>query len=80
MLSAPADRALALQLNRFSEALEQAASEYRPNFLTAYLFETANCFSTFFEKSHVLKAETPALRTGRLLPVDRTALLIGQDM
>ena len=56
-LSHPAERALALQLIRFSEALDDAASECRPNFLTNYLFETANSFSTFFEQCPVLKAE-----------------------
>ena len=38
------------------------AADYRPNQLTAYLFELANCYSTFFEQCPVLKAATPALR------------------
>ena len=80
LLATPADRALALQLNRFSEALDQAASEYRPNFVTAYLYETANCFSTFFEKAPVLKADSEALRTSRLLLADLTARVIAQGL
>jgi arginyl-tRNA synthetase len=80
ILDAPAERALALQLARFSEVLDQAASECRPNFLTQYLFETANCFSTFFEQCPVLKAESPALRTSRLLLSDLTARVIAQGL
>jgi arginyl-tRNA synthetase len=79
-INAPAERALALQLARFSEALDQAAVESRPNFLTQYLFETANCFSTFFEQCPVLKAETDELRTSRLLLADLTARVIAQGL
>jgi arginyl-tRNA synthetase len=80
ILDAPAERALALQLARFSEVLDQAAGECRPNFLTHYLFETANSFSTFFEQCPVLKAETEALRTSRLLLSDLTARVIAQGL
>jgi arginyl-tRNA synthetase len=73
VIETPAERALALQLARFSETLEQAAAECRPNFLTQYLFETANSFSTFFEECPVLKAESEELRTSRLLLADLTA-------
>jgi arginyl-tRNA synthetase len=75
-IGAPAERALALQLARFSEALQEAAIECRPNFLTQYLFQTANCFSTFFDQCPVLKAESEALRTSRLLLADLTARVI----
>ena len=33
-------------------------ADYRPNQLTAYLFDLANRYSTFFEQCHVLRAET----------------------
>jgi arginyl-tRNA synthetase len=56
-----------LELLRFTEALELAATEYRPNQLTAYLFELANRYSTFFEQCPVLRAETDELRRSRLL-------------
>lgn len=80
VLPTPAERALALQLLRFSEALDAAAAEYRPNFLTQYLFATANCFSTFFEKCPVVKAESNELRTSRLLLCDLTARVIAQGL
>ena len=80
MITTPAERALSLQLLRFSEALDQAGSDCRPNLLTGYLFETANNFSTFFEQCPVLKAETEALRTSRLLLADLTARIIAQGL
>jgi arginyl-tRNA synthetase len=81
-LDAPAERVLALSLVRLSEAIAEAATECRPNFLTQYLFETANTFSTFFEQCPVLKAETDALRTSRLLLADLTArtIALGLDL
>ncbi|MBS0265613.1 MAG: arginine--tRNA ligase, partial [Planctomycetes bacterium] len=80
VLNHAAERALALQLLRFSEALSDVVSDYRPNFLTNYLFETANCFSTFFEHCPVLKAESDELRTSRLLLADLTARVLAQGL
>ncbi len=80
LLSTPAERALALELLRFGDALEQAAADYRPNLLTAYLFELANKYSTFFENCPVLKAPDEALRASRLLLCDLTARVIEQGL
>jgi arginyl-tRNA synthetase len=81
-LTHPAERALAIGLLQFSEALAATAAEYRPNLLTAYLFEVANRYSTFFEQCPVLKAPTEATRTSRLLLCDLTArtLRVGLDL
>lgn len=79
-LAAPAERALAMQLLRFAEALETTVSDYRPNLLTAYLFELANQYSTFFEQCHVLRAETDELRQSRLLLCDLTARTIQKGL
>ncbi len=72
-LDTPAERALGLELLRFSEALELTVADYRPNQLTSYLFDLANRYSTFFEQCPVLKAETDQLRQSRLLLCDLTA-------
>jgi arginyl-tRNA synthetase len=79
-LASPVERALALAILRFSEALDQVAAEYRPNFLTAYLFELANRYSTFFEECPVLKAPNDATRTSRLLLCDLTARTLCQGL
>jgi arginyl-tRNA synthetase len=72
-LNHPAERALAIALLQLGDALAQTASEYRPNLLTAYLFETANRYSTFFEECPVLRADTAETRASRLLLCDLTA-------
>jgi arginyl-tRNA synthetase len=79
-LDTPAERALGLQLLRFGEALDLAVADYRPNQLTAYLFELANRYSTFFENCPVLRAESDELRQSRLLLCDLTARTIRQGL
>jgi arginyl-tRNA synthetase len=79
-LTAPSERALALQLCRFPDALAAVAEDYRPNQLTQYLFETANVLSTFYEQCPVLKADDEATRTSRLLLVDLTGRIIERGL
>jgi arginyl-tRNA synthetase len=79
-LGTPAERALALELLRFGDALALAMTDYRPNQITGYLFDLAKCFSAFFENCPVLKAETPELRDSRLLLCDLTARTIRQGL
>ena len=80
LVGEPAERALGLELLRFSEAIDFALADYRPNHLTTYLFDLANRFSTFFEECPVLKAETPELRNSRLLLCDLTARTLKQGL
>ncbi|MCA9016395.1 MAG: arginine--tRNA ligase [Planctomycetaceae bacterium] len=70
------ERALALQINRYSEILESVGVEARPNYLTNYLFELSNLFSSFYNQCHVLKAEEEQVKTSRLLLCDLTARVI----
>ncbi len=79
-LGAPTERALALGLLRFSEALERVAADYRPNHLTAYLFELASAYSSFFENCPVLQAEDGAIRRSRLQLCDLTARTIATGL
>ncbi len=79
-LEHPAERALALAVLQFSEALADTAAEYRPNLLTAYLYALANRYSSFFEQCPVLKAPDAATRDGRLLLCDLTARTIRQGL
>jgi arginyl-tRNA synthetase len=72
-LTSPQERALALAILQFAEALDRVVSDYRPNHLTAYLFELATRYSDFFENCPVLKAESEELRTSRLKLCDLTA-------
>jgi len=79
-LNHPAERALALALLQFSEALDGVVADYRPNHLTDYLFHVASRYAAFFENCPVLKAETEALRTSRLLLCDLTARILARGL
>ncbi len=80
VLTEPQERALALELLKFADALNAVAKDYRPNQLTSYLYELANCYSAFFEKCPVLRATDNAVRTSRLLLCDLTAKTIEKGL
>ncbi|MEQ9407817.1 MAG: arginine--tRNA ligase [Fuerstiella sp.] len=73
LLTEPEERALALQLIQFDLAIEAVLTDHRPNQLTAWLFETASRFSSFYARCSVKKAETAELRTSRLILCDLMA-------
>ncbi len=80
VFSNPQERALGLALLQFAEALDRVVADYRPNHLTAYLFELATCYSNFFENCPVLKAESDELRLSRLRLCDLTARIIERGL
>jgi len=80
ILEMPEERALAAQLLRFEESLTFAAAEYKPSFVTTYLWGLAKAYSGFFQNCPVLKAETPELRQSRLLLCDLTARVIQRGL
>ena len=65
----PAERNLALMLTKMEEALQLVHKDYAPNQLVEYLLETAKTYSRFNDNCHVLKAETEAIQTTRLVLV-----------
>jgi len=72
----PQERMLAMELLKFDEALEAVVRDYRPNQLTAYLYELANRYSHFFEHCPVLKADDESVKQSRLKLCDLTARTI----
>ncbi len=74
-LTEPAELDLAKCLVRYGEAIQAAAADYRPNYLTAYLYELAQKFSAFYTNCPVLKAGQDK-RPTRLLLCDLTAKTI----
>ncbi len=74
-LTEPAELDLAKYLIRYGEAIQAAIADYRPNYLTTYLYELAQKFSAFYTNCPVLKAE-PGKRPTRLLLCDLTAKTI----
>jgi arginyl-tRNA synthetase len=79
-LATAGERALALALLRFPEALQAAAAEYKPNLITSYLWDLATAYSGFYQTCQVLKAETPELRRSRLLLCDLTGRVLQQGL
>ena len=74
-LTEPSELDLAKHLVRYGEAIEAAAADYRPNYLTSYLYELAQKFSAFYTNCPVLDAG-PDKRPTRLLLCDLTARTI----
>ncbi len=74
-LTEPDEVALAKHLMRYGEAVQSAVSDYRPNYLTSYLYDLAQKFSGFYTNCPVLDAERDK-RPSRLLLCDLTARTI----
>ncbi|MFG3323947.1 arginine--tRNA ligase [Streptomyces sp. NPDC048171] len=75
-----AERALGLHLDAFGDTVFEAAAEYAPHKLTAYLYQAASLFTSFYDKCPVLKAETPQQVENRLFLCDVTARTLHQGM
>ena len=79
LLQAPQERALALALVRFAEALEDVEVDNRPNLLTAWLYDLAGRYSTFYDALPVLKAE-PEACASRLALCDLTGRVLRKGL
>jgi arginyl-tRNA synthetase len=66
VITAPAERDLALKLLGFGAVVAQVADTAEPHHLCAYLFELASLFTTFYEQCPVLKADDEETRQSRL--------------
>jgi arginyl-tRNA synthetase len=69
----PAERALALHLDGFGDALAQTADSAEPHRLCGYLFALAKAFTEFHGACHVLRADTPGQRGNRVVLCRLTA-------
>ncbi|MCP3760053.1 arginine--tRNA ligase [Streptomyces sp. TBY4] len=78
---APAERALGLHLDHFGELIAEAAVEYAPHKVAAYLYQLSSLFATFYEQCPVVKPE-PELVVGenRLFLCDLTARTLSKGM
>ncbi|MFF8609060.1 arginine--tRNA ligase [Streptomyces sp. NPDC015346] len=78
---APAERALGLHLDQFGETVNEAAAEYAPHKLTAYLYQLASLYTTFYDQCPVIKpAPAKEVAENRLLLCDLTARTLHQGM
>jgi arginyl-tRNA synthetase len=72
MLTAPVERALALELLAFEPVVASVAENLEFHRLAGHLYAVAAAFSSFYEKCPVLSAE-PSIRASRLALCERTA-------
>ncbi|MFJ8463262.1 arginine--tRNA ligase [Streptomyces swartbergensis] len=75
-----AERALGLHADSFAATVAEAATEYAPHKMTAYLYQLASLYTTFYDKCPVLKAESPEQIENRLFLCDITARTLHQGM
>ncbi|MFF4100846.1 arginine--tRNA ligase [Streptomyces sp. NPDC001903] len=76
----PSERALGLHLDHFGELLAEAAQEYAPHKVAAYLYQLASLYTTFYAECPVLKADTPEQVENRLFLCDLTARTLTKGM
>ena len=62
LVATPEEHALAVQLVRFQETLEQVAASVMPHHLCSYLYDLASAFMRFYENCPVLGDEAQASR------------------
>ncbi|MBG7696995.1 arginine--tRNA ligase [Streptomyces sp. MC1] len=76
-----AERALGLHLDSFGETVREAAAEYAPHKLAAYLYQLASLFTSFYDKCPVIKPQPPRdVAENRLFLSDLTARTLHQGM
>jgi arginyl-tRNA synthetase len=75
-----AERALGLHLDAFGDTVFEAAAEYAPHKLTAYLYQLASLYTSFYDKCPVLKAESSEQVENRLFLCDVTARTLHRGM
>ncbi|MET8297985.1 arginine--tRNA ligase [Streptomyces sp. NPDC005180] len=77
---AASERALGLHLDGFGELIAEAAQDYAPHKLAAYLYQLASLYTTFYAECPVLKAATPEQVENRLFLCDLTARTLNKGM
>ena len=71
VLNTAVEHQLAVHLLRFQEVIEQVATDAKPHYLCAYLYELTVRFMRFYEQCPIL-SETGSTKDGRLTLCART--------
>jgi arginyl-tRNA synthetase len=56
------ERSLALKISEYPEVVAKAANELMPHHICVYLYELAQVFNSFYEKSRIVGDEHQAVR------------------
>ena len=70
------ERALAVQLLRFEEAISDVLIDYKPNLLCNYLFDLGQIFFKFYDQCSLKDTESNTLKSSRVQLCDLTARTI----
>ncbi|MGN0890346.1 MAG: arginine--tRNA ligase [Candidatus Spyradenecus sp.] len=65
-LGTEAEKALALHLLQFPNAVQRAGDLCKPSVLADYLYQLSQLYSSFYQSSPVLKAESESVRDSRI--------------
>ena len=79
-LSDEKERALAIKLLQFEEAVQTVSKEGTPHVLCAYLYELAGVFSSFYEHCPILNAEDENVKLSRLKLASLTEKTLKQGL
>ena len=74
-IASPAEKALALHLLQYPNAVARAGELCKPSILADYLYQLSQLYSSFYQGSPVLKAE-PATRDARIRLCDATSKVL----
>ena len=61
---------------KFTEQIASAASEYKPNIVSNYIYDLAQKFNSFYNTVPVLRASNPELKAERLKIVEASAQIL----
>lgn len=76
----PLEKSLILQLEKYDQALQDAALEMDPSIIANYAYQLAKLFNSFYVELSVTKAETPEKRRLRLRLCAASAGVISHSM
>lgn len=76
----PEEKALALELLRYSKTVRAAAESLEPHRLCGYLYDLCAAYSTFYDRCHVLKAENESARASRMRLVALTGRVLADGL
>ncbi len=74
------EQLLILHIEKFKNALLQAATEYKPSIFCAYLFDLAKLFNRFYKECPIKTAASPELMQSRLALVKTTQMTLRRGL
>jgi arginyl-tRNA synthetase len=76
----PQEEAVVLYLSGFNTAVENAAIQYKPSLLTAYLYDTAKLFNTMYNAVSIKNTSDEQLKLSRLALADAVGNILKEGL